>query len=70
MAKNKRPYRDNYSVNNRATKWGEKVEQAIKHYKTLQRREKIEGKTTWIANAFEIVLIKLKKYGIKTSKII
>ena len=69
MPANKRPFRLNYSVNKKWPKGGNKVQNAIKHYKKLQQREWIEGKTLWIQNAFEIVLVKLKKYGINTNKI-
>jgi hypothetical protein len=35
----------------------------------LQEREKFEGKTKWIENAYKVVLAKLKKYWINPNKI-
>jgi len=66
---NKRPHRLNYAVNKKGAKSGDKVSNAIKHYKKLQLREAIEGKTLWIANAYKVVLAKLKKYSINLNKI-
>lgn len=69
MPANKRPFRLNYTVNKKGPKWGKKVENAIKHYKKLQKREQVEGRTLWIENAFTVVLAKLKKYWINPNKI-
>lgn len=66
---NKRPRRLNYSVNKKGPKTGDKVANAIKHYKKLQTREAFEGKTLWIENAFKLVLAKLKKYSVNLNKI-
>ena len=69
MPANKRPFRLNYTVNKKWPKTGNKVQNAIKHYKKLQKREKIEWRTLWIENAFNVVLAKLKKYWINPNKI-
>jgi len=69
MPANKRPRRVNYAVNKKGPKGGNKVVNAVRHYKKLQEREKIEWKTKWIENAYEIVLVKLKKYWINPNKI-
>ena len=66
---NKRPRRLNYAVNKKGAKTGDKVFNAIKHYKKLQARKAFEGKTLWIANAYETVLAKLKKYSVNLNKI-
>ena len=42
MPANKRPRRVNYAVNKKGPKGGNKVVNAIRHYKKLQEREKIE----------------------------
>lgn len=65
----KRPRRLNYAVNKKRISNVWKVENAIKHYKTLQERVEVEWNTKWLQNAFWIVWKKLKKYGIKTNKI-
>jgi len=59
---NKRPRRLNYSVNKKSTKTGKKILNAIAHYKTLLKREEVEGKTKWLLNAKTFVLAKFKKY--------
>ena len=69
MPANKRPRKLNYSVNQKWPKAWNKVAKAIKHFKILNAREKIEWKTKWIKNAFQIVLLKLKKYWIKPNNI-
>ncbi|USN58001.1 MAG: hypothetical protein H6767_06720 [Candidatus Peribacteria bacterium] len=62
MPANKRPRRLNYAVNKKGPVAGTKVQNAIGHYKKLQKREAFEGKTKWIENAFKVVEAKLKKY--------
>ena len=66
---NKRPRRNNYSVNVKGPRSGKKVENAIKHFKILQNRIEREGETLWIRNALVFVKAKLKKYSIPLSKI-
>ena len=69
MAHSKRPRRLNYSVNKKGPTTGWKVWKAISHYISLTNRVKIEWETKWLKNAFEIVMIKLKKYWINPNKI-
>jgi len=66
---NKRPRRLNYSVNKKWAKGWKKVINAIKHYKKLQDRVRKEWETKWLANAFDIVSAKLKKYWINLNNI-
>ncbi|NDK08027.1 hypothetical protein EOM39_02140 [Candidatus Gracilibacteria bacterium] len=65
----RRPHRLNYAVNKIAVKSGNKVSNAIKAYKKLISRVEFEGQTKWLVNALKIASLKLKKYGINTSKI-
>lgn len=65
----KRPRRLNYAVNNKRVKNSSKVWNAIKHYKTLEKRLSFEWETKWLSNAFSIVWKKLKKYWIKINNI-
>ena len=58
-----------YSVNKKGSYSGNKIQNAIKHYKKLQERIALEGNTLWLKNAMAIVLLKLKKFAIKPSKI-
>ena len=69
MAHSKRPRRLNYSVNKKwpITWW--KVWNAISHYRKLRKRVEIEWETKWLKNAFDIVLVKMKKYWINPNKI-
>ena len=69
MPSNKRPRRLNYSVNKKWPKTWSKVSKAINHYKKLQRRVNIEGKTKWLFNATNIVMVKLKKYWIRINSL-
>lgn len=69
MPANKRPRRLNYAVNKKWPKTGGKVGKAVAHYKKLLKREKVEGKTKWLTNAMDIVMVKLKKYQINLNKI-
>ena len=69
MPANKRPRRLNYAVNKKWPKTGWKVGKAVEHYKKLLKREGFEWKTKWLANAMEIVMVKLKKYQININKI-
>jgi len=48
---------------------GKKIENAIQHYKQLQKRVEFEGETLWLKNAMTIVLAKFKKYSINPNKI-
>ena len=66
---NKRPRQLNYSVNVKGAKSGQKVQNAVKHYKKLQERLVFEGQTTWLLNATERVLQKFKKYSVNINKI-
>jgi hypothetical protein len=66
---NKRPRQLNYSVNVKGPKSGNKVANAVRHYKKLLLRAEFEGQTLWIQNATEIVLAKLRKYSINLNKI-
>ena len=66
---NKRPRRLNYAVNQKGPKTGDKVANAVKHYKKLLSRQSFEGETLWIKNALEVVLVKLKKYSVNLNKI-
>ena len=65
----KRPRRANYAVNKIRPVSGWKVWKAISHYVSLVKRVKIEWETKWIKNAFEKVMVKLRKYWINTNKI-
>ena len=58
-----------YSVKRKGAYSGNKIQNAIMHYKKLLARKAIEGDTLWIANAMKIVLAKFKKYAINPSKI-
>jgi len=58
-----------YSVKRKGVYSGGKIANAIKHYKTLQKRIEIEGNTLWLQNAMTIVLAKFKKYAINIAKI-
>lgn len=58
-----------YSVDRKGAKSGGKVENAIKHYKNLQKRIAFEGETLWLKNALAIVLAKFKKYSVNVNKI-
>ncbi len=69
MPANKRPRRLNYAVNKKWAKAWRKVLNAIGHYKKLKTRLDFEWQTKWISNAFDIVLLKLKKYWINPNKI-
>ncbi|MDQ7009349.1 MAG: hypothetical protein Q9M94_03605 [Candidatus Gracilibacteria bacterium] len=69
MAHSKRPRRVNYSVNKKGPVSGGKVGKAITHYISLLKRTEIEGETLWLKNAFNIVEVKLKKYGINSNKL-
>lgn len=69
MPANKRPRRINYSVNKKGPITGSKVGKTIAHYKKLQSRIDFEGQTAWLTNAMNVVLAKLKKYGINPNKI-
>ena len=69
MPANKRPRRVNYSVNKKWPKTWWKVAKAISHYQKLTMRVKIEWETKWLKNAFDIVMVKLKKYWINPNKI-
>jgi len=66
---NKRPHSLNYWVNKKWPKGWNKVVNAIKHYKKLEKKRAFEWDNRWISNAFEIVWIKLKKYWINPNKI-
>ncbi|MDD4151150.1 MAG: hypothetical protein PHR68_00900 [Candidatus Gracilibacteria bacterium] len=66
---NKRPRTLNYGVNKKGAKSGSKIEKAISHFLTLKKREGIEGTTKWISNAYKIINVKLKKYGINPNNI-
>ena len=68
--KSKRPRKLIYVVNQRRSIRGDKVQKAIKHYKRLVLRTKIEGETKWLANAFVQSEARLKKYGIKTETLV
>lgn len=65
----KRPHYLNYAVNNKRVNSSDKVQSTIKHYLRLQKRIAFEGMTKWLSNAQEIVLKKLKKYGINPNKL-
>ena len=67
--RNKRPHNMIYSVKRKGSYSGNKVDNAIKHFKKLQARKAIEGDTLWLANAMKIVLAKFKKYAINPAKI-
>ena len=69
MPANKRPRRLNYAVNKKWPKAWTKVAKAISHYKKLQKRVGVEGETKWLSNAFNVVVLKLKKYWINSDKI-
>jgi hypothetical protein len=69
MAHSKRPRRVNYSVNKKGPVSGWKVAKAITHYLNLLKRVEIEWENKWLDNAFKIVMVKLKKYGINPNKI-
>jgi len=56
-------------VNKKGAKSGTKVQKAVDHYKTLQKRLAFEGETKWLANAMKFVMKKLAKYSINLNKI-
>ncbi len=67
--RNKRPHDLNYSVNVKWPKSGKKIQNTIKQFKVLEKREKIEWETKWLKNAKVFVLKKFKKYSININKI-
>jgi hypothetical protein len=67
--RNKRPHDLNYSVNVKWPKSGQKIQNTIKQYKAIEKREKIEWETKWLKNAKIFALKKLKKYSININKI-
>lgn len=66
---NKRPRALNYAVTKKWAKSGRKIENAIAHYKKLEKRVAVEGQTKWLTNARAFVVAKLKKYSININKI-
>jgi hypothetical protein len=58
-----------YSVKRKAPYSGQKIQNAIKHYKKLKERIGFEGETLWLQNAMSIILAKFKKYAINPKKI-
>jgi hypothetical protein len=58
-----------YSVKRKGVYSGGKIDNAIKHYKTLLKRIEFEGNTLWLQNAMTRVLAKFKKYAINIAKI-
>jgi hypothetical protein len=69
MARSKRPHILNHSVKVKGAKSGKKIENAIKHFKNLEKRATVEGDTLWLANAKKFVLAKFKKYSINPKTI-
>jgi hypothetical protein len=69
MARSKRPHILNHSVKVKGAKSGKKIENAIKHFKNLEKRTAVEGDTLWLANAKKFVLAKFKKYSINPKTI-
>jgi len=66
---NKRPRALNYAVTKKWAKSGRKIENAIMHYKKLEKRVAVEWQTKWLINARVFVVAKLKKYSININKI-
>ena len=66
---NKRPRALNYAVTKKWAKSGRKIENAITHFKQLEKRVAIEWQTKWLTNAKKFVMMKLKKYSININKI-
>ena len=58
-----------YAVDRKGVKSGNKVANAIKHYKILQKRIDFEGNTLWLQNAMKQVLAKFKKYSVNIKKL-
>lgn len=58
-----------YSVKRKGVYSGDKVKNAISHYKMLLKRKETEGDTLWIQNAMKMVLAKFKKYSVNIAKI-
>ena len=56
-----------YSVNKKGKPGGEKVEQAVRHYRKLKQRLAFEGENAWLTNAFALVELKLRKFGISAN---
>jgi len=67
--RNKRPRALNYYVNKKWAKSWNKIDNCIRHYKSLLIREGEEWDTKWLQNAKKIVLAKFKKYSINVNKI-
>jgi len=53
--------------NKKRTASGKKYEKAIRSYKKLLKRIKVEGETKWIKNEMNKIQAKFKKYGITES---
>ncbi len=53
-----------YIVSKRRIVTGNKVKNAQKTYEKLVRREKHEGMTPWLADAFQKAAARLKKMGL------
>jgi len=66
---NKRPRALNYAVTKKWAKSGRKIENAIKHFKNLEKRVATEWQTKWLTNARKFVVTKLRKYSININKI-
>ncbi len=62
----KRPRNKIYIVSKRRQPTGNRISNAKKAYEKLLRREKHEGKTTWLAQALEKMELRLKKMGLKS----
>lgn len=60
----KRPRNMIYIVSKRRIVTGNKVKNAQKTYEKLVRREKHEGMTPWLADAFQKAAARLKKMGL------
>lgn len=53
-----------YIVSKRRVVTGNKIKNAQKTYEKLLRREKHEGMTPWLSDAFEKATARLKKMGL------
>lgn len=57
-----------YHIENRRRKSGDKHENMLKQYKTLQKRVTVEGETKWLKNALAVLKVRMDKAGLKASK--
>jgi len=59
-----KPEHTHQNPNRKRKKSGKKYEKLFQHCRMLKRREERDGMTAWLANAWEKVERKMKKYSI------